>query len=96
MKALGPYYQREGKIQQPLTEQDFKQGMEQGHFVEQKHRAFCVLLYYSAVRKAEALRAGKEQFQVLPDKIIFNVGKRLKHGIETPGLPLPLDRKSTV
>jgi integrase len=64
--------------------------MEQGHFITQKHRAYCVLLYYSGVRKTEALRVKKEQFQVTPDQIIFNVGKRLKHGIETPALPLPL------
>jgi len=86
-----PWYRTEGKIQQPLTEQDFKDGMEHGKFVEQKHRAFCVLLYYSAVRKKEALRVLKEQFQVRPKQIIFNVGKRLKHGIETPALPLPLN-----
>jgi len=86
-----PWYRREGKIEQPLTEDDFKRGMEQGRFLDQKHRAFCVLLYYSAVRKKEALRALKDNFQVLPNKIIFSVGKRLKHGIETPALPLPLD-----
>jgi len=86
-----PWYRTEGKIQQPLTEQDFRDGMEQGRFIKQKHRAFCVLLYYSAVRKKEALRALKEQFQVRPNRIIFNVGKRLKHGIETPALPLPLN-----
>ena len=86
-----PWYRREGKIQQPLTDKDFRDGMEHREFLQQKHRAFCVLLYYSAVRKKEALRAVKEQFQVTPKEIIFNVGKRLKHGIETPALPLPLD-----
>jgi len=84
-------YTIEGKIEQPLTDDDFKEGMEHGKFLKQKHRAFCVLLYYSAVRKKEALRAFKEQFVVSPKEIIFNVGKRLKHGKETPGLNLPLD-----
>jgi len=90
VKAL-PWYRREGKIQQPLTDEDFRDGMEHGRFIRQKHRAFCVLLYYSAVRKKEALRTLKEQFQVQPNQIVFSVGKRLKHGIETPALPLPLN-----
>lgn len=85
-----PWYRTQGKIQQPLTEEDFKQGMEEGTFLQQKHRAYCGLLYYSAVRKTEGLRALKEDFQVQPNRIIFSVGKRLKHGIETPSLPLPL------
>jgi len=50
-----------------------------------------VLLYYSAVRKAEALRAIKEQFDVREDAIYFSVGKRLKHGLETPPLKIPID-----
>lgn len=90
MKTL-PWYRSEGKIQQPLTDSDFKQGMEAGTFIQPKHRAYCVLLYYSGVRKSEGLRVMKEHFQVQPKRIIFNVGKRLKHGIETPALPLPLE-----
>jgi integrase len=86
-----PWYRSEGKIEQPLSDKDFKEGMEEGLFLTQKHKAYCVLLYYSAVRKHEGLRATKEHFQVLPDRIIFIVGKRLKHGIETPGLPIPLN-----
>jgi len=85
-----PWYRIEGKIQEPLTEDDFKNGMEHGKFVEPKHRAFCILLYYSAVRKKEALRAKKEQFTITKKAVSFNVGKRLKHGIETPPLNLPL------
>ena len=88
---MTPWYRREGKIQQPLTDKDFSEGMEHGEFLQQKHRAFCVLLYYSGVRKKEALRAKKEQFKITPNEIIFSVGKRLKHGIETPELPLPLE-----
>lgn len=86
-----PWYRREGKIEQPLTDEEFQKGMEYGTFLTQKHRAFCVLLYYSAVRKKEALRTIKEQFTIRSEEIIFNVGKRLKHGKETPSLNLPLD-----
>ena len=52
--------------------------MESGHFVRKKHRGFCVLLYYSAVRKMEALRALREQFTIEPEAILFDVGERLK------------------
>lgn len=63
--------------------------MEKGHFVEKKHRGYCVLLFYSAVRKMEALRVIKEDFQLqgglttdvgnpLSDLLFFDVGIRLK------------------
>lgn len=84
-----PWYRTHGKIQQPLTEQDFIEGMSEGRFIQPGHRAFCVLLYYSAVRKAEALRSTREQYTLGKDAILFSVGKRLKHGIETPELPIP-------
>jgi integrase len=84
-------YTKEGKILTPITEQDFSEGMNNGKFVEPKHRAYCVLLFYSAVRKMEALRTVKEQFQISRDTIFWDVLKRLKHGMTTPALPLPLD-----
>lgn len=86
-----PWYRCEGKIETPITEAEFKEGMQQGHFVKDSHRAYAVLLYYSAVRKEEARRAIKEQFRILPDRLMFDVGKRLKHGKHTPPLPIPLD-----
>lgn len=86
-----PWYRTHGKIQEPLKDEDFIEGMEHGKFVEPKHRGFVALLYYSAIRKGEALRAIKEQFHLSRNQIIFSVGKRLKHGIETPPLNIPLD-----
>jgi len=85
-----PWYRKHGKIQTPIEEESFREGMETGHFVKRKHRSFCVLLYYSAIRKTEALRARREQFALRHDRIIFDVGKRLKHGLHTPPLHLPL------
>ncbi len=79
-----PWYRKHGKIQTPMTDEDFKQGMQHGHFIEDRHRGFCILEYYSAVRKKEALRCTREQFTFTHDKVLFSVGKRLKHGIETP------------
>jgi len=90
-KRMETRYTKEGKILTPITEQDFAQGMDSGKFVNSKHRAYCILLYYSAVRKMEALRTVREQFQVTRDTIFWDVLKRLKHGMQTPPLPLPLD-----
>ncbi len=73
-----PHYRKHGKIATPITEEEFKKGMESGHFVSKKHRGFVVLLYYSAVRKMEALRALREQFTIEPELILFDVGERLK------------------
>lgn len=83
-------YRKHGKILEPLTDEEFSEGMQNGYFVSPKHRGFVVLLYYSAVRKHEVLRATKEQFKLARSQIIFGVGKRLKHGIETPPLNIPL------
>lgn len=89
-----PHYRKHGKIVRPINEEAFKKGMETGHFVRRKHKAFCVLLYYTAVRKMEALRSVKEQFTILDDTIFFDVGERLKKRgswfKETDPLPLPL------
>jgi integrase len=87
---MTPDYSREGKIEVPYTDAEFEEGMKVGHFVASKHRAFCILLYYSAVRKTEALRADKEQFFITENSIKFDVGIRLKHGTHTNALTLPL------
>jgi hypothetical protein len=52
--------------------------MEQGKFVQKRHRAYCVALYYFAVRKTEALRPLRENFSLTEDAIMFDVGPRLK------------------
>lgn len=83
-------YSREGKIETPLTDKEFEEGMTKGYFVEPKHRAYCILLHYSAVRRWEGLRVVREQFQIHPDKLMFDVGKRLKHSAKTSSLTLPL------
>src|SRR5664279_82942 len=85
-----PWYRNEGKIQTPLSDQDFLEGMSNGYFVQEKHKGLVALYYYSAVRKTEASRALREQFSLNHNVIYFSVGKRLKHGIETPSLNIPL------
>lgn len=85
-----PNYTLEGKILTPLTDQDFADGMEQGTFIKPCHKAYCVLLYYSAVRKTEGQRAMREQFQVTKDNVVFEVGVRLKHSAKTGPLEIPL------
>ena len=86
-----PWYRIEGKIQTPLSDEDFQTGMENGEFIDPNHRGYCVLLFYSAVRKCEALRAVRNQFQVTNTAIMFEVGDRLKHSKHTPALKIPLD-----
>ena len=85
-----PWYRKYGKIQHPISDAEFKRGMKKGLFHKPKHRGFVALLYYTGIRKTEALRVKKEQFSVEGDEIIFEVGKRLKHGINTPPLNIPL------
>ena len=84
-------YRSEGKIVTPLSDADFIKGMNVGYFVHPKHKGYCALLYYTGVRKTEGLRATKEQFSLQNNLVVFNVGKRLKHGKVTPALMVPYD-----
>lgn len=85
-----PHYRAHGKIDSPLTDQEFIDAMNNGKFTERKHKGYLALLFYTAVRNAEALRSVKEQFSIRGIKLFFDVGKRLKHGIITPSLNMPV------
>jgi len=85
-----PHYTIEGKQRIPINDKDFLEGMKKGYFVKRRHKAFVALLYYTACRVSEVLRTKKEQFKVTDKEIIWNVGKRLKHGLETPPLNIPV------
>lgn len=71
-------YKKYGKILTPISDIEFFEGMKTGKFLERKHKGYCALLYYSAVRKIEAGRAKPEQFTIAEDGIWFEVGIRLK------------------
>ena len=85
-------YSKQGKLVTPISPDNdkFIEGMKKGEFKNPRHRRYPVLLYYTAIRKQEGLRATPEQFQITDKAIIFDVGKRLKHGITTPPLYIPL------
>lgn len=73
-----PWYRKHGKILTPISDADFAAGMESENFVLEDHKAYPVVLYYSAVRKLEALRATKDQFTFTEAEVYFDVGPRLK------------------
>lgn len=80
------------KILNPLTDQQFLDGMKTGNFIEPtKHRGLVSCLHYSAVRISEALKTQRNQFKLTPTTLYYDVGERLKHSHKTPSLPLPLD-----
>lgn len=87
-----PNYSKSGKILVPLTEQQFIEGMEKGKFCQDKHRGLASLFYYTGVRLSEALRSKKEQYSLQNKRIYFDVLKRLKHGLQTPPLTIPLSK----
>lgn len=87
-----PNYTKKGKLLTPITEEQFLRGMEEGHFCGEKHKAFAALLYHTGLRITEVLRATREQFSLQNGLIFFDVGKRLKHGIKTPDLIIPLNK----
>jgi integrase len=71
-------YSREGKQEIPLSDSEFALGMDTGHFVHKRHRAYPVLLYYTAVRMSEGLHATREQFTIKDDVLYYDAGPRLK------------------
>ena len=81
-----PNYSRRGKIEQPITPEEWVRLMNQARFVKSRHKAFCATLYYFAVRSGEALKAKAEQFKLGEHEIFFDVGKRLKNSKRTPTL----------
>lgn len=86
-----PHYRKHGKKQTIITDEEFADAMRTGDFVKVKHRGFVALIYYTGIRKAEALRCKPEQFRLADGFILFDVGKRLKKGKETPALNIPLE-----
>jgi integrase len=49
-----------------------------GKVKSRQHIGFVALLYYSAVRQGEALKARPNQFQVKQDYLYFDVEEKLK------------------
>lgn len=81
-----PNYSRRGKIEQPITPEEWVDLMDKARFVKPRHKGFCAVLYYFAVRSGEALKSKAEQFKIGEDEIFFDVGIRLKHSRRTPTL----------
>lgn len=73
-----PNYTKYGKLEDPITKKEFIEGMERGKFLNLRQKAYPILLYYTAVRKTEALRSTRDEFTITKNKIIWDVGPRLK------------------
>jgi integrase len=70
-----------GKQTKSLTQEEYLTIMDQGHFMQARHKAFVALLYYTGSRKAEILELTPEACDVGPDALIVRV-KAKKHGVE--------------
>jgi len=86
-----PNYSRRGKVEQPITPEEWVDLMRKGRFLKRRHRAFCATLYYFAVRSGEALKALGEQFTIGDEELFFDVGIRLKRSKRTPTLSVLMD-----
>lgn len=73
-----PWYRREGKILYPMTDEEFAEGLENGHFVQKKHRGLGVLLWLTALRISEALELRREQFRIVGNTLYIDTGIRKK------------------
>jgi len=80
------------KFTNPLTDEEFIQGMKEGNFVKRpEHPGLIALLHYSAVRISEALKTRRNQLRFTPKILYYDVGERLKHSLKTPPLVIPLE-----
>jgi integrase len=82
---------KHGKILEPITPEQFEKALAHPYNRTRSHKAFLVLIYLTGARVSEVLRATKESFQLTEKKLYWEVGKRLKHGKQTPPLPLSRD-----
>ena len=85
---LGRY--KHGKQHETLDIEVLKTIIETGHFCKESHRAFLILLYYTGMRKSEALRLMRMDFTL--DKYGERIHVKhypLKHGIQHTGFYLP-------
>jgi len=87
-----PYYRKHGRNVIPISEEQFKQAMMEGHFVKRTHKGFVALLYHTGIRNCEAVRSTKNQYTITSEAIYFDVGKRAKRGRHTPPLIIPLEK----
>lgn len=86
-----PNYTIQGKILTSITPAQFEAALNHPYNAALEHQAFTVQIYYTGTRVSETLRSLKEAYQVTEKTLYWDVGKRLKHGKQTPPLPLSLD-----
>ena len=83
---------KHGKILTSITPEQFEAALNHPYNQQPEFKAFMVLLYLTGARVSEVLRATKESFQITETVCYWEVGKRLKHGRQTPPLPLSLEQ----
>jgi len=79
------------KLTNPLTDQEFIEGMKRGNFVKMpEHQGLVTFLHYSAVRISEALNMQRKDFRVASNTLYCDIKVRLKHSHKTEPIPLPI------
>lgn len=87
---MGKY--KHGKITDTIDLDFLKDRMEKGVFIDElRDKSFIAFLYWTGVRKSEALERVKEDFKITDTDLIVDFHQRKKHGLETPPLEIPLD-----
>jgi integrase len=91
VKGTGMGNYKEGKITAPLSDAEFRAGMDSGRFVKSRHKGMLAFLHYSGLRRSEIPRLRKEDFHKTKDTLYSDIRLRMKGSQVTPALPLPLD-----
>lgn len=78
------------KIQRPMPDKEFIDGVTNGHFTKEYHRGFLVFLFYSACRVSEALWMKHDDF-TMSDSWLYCHITRLKNSKDVPEIALPIE-----
>jgi len=95
-------YRKQGKLLQAITDQQFSDGLEHGHFTQRKHKGYAILLWLTGLRRSEVLELKKEQFLLTSKTLFIDTGVRKKKKwftkqgkpktpMKPDPLPLPLE-----
>lgn len=88
-----PYYTRNGKIQTPMSDEEFFRTLEEKKLkLGVKKTGYVAFLFYFGVRVSEALKMKPENFTIVGSSLFVDIGKRLKHSKTTSPLSVELNR----
>jgi len=87
MMKMTPHYKR--KIEKIISQKEFIDRVNTGHFAKKEHKGLLVFIYYTATRITEALRIRHSDFTLANNALYVHIA-RLKGSKQTPDVYIPI------